>query len=151
MNAIVIYTIKYLAFSTIVFVILLFYWMRQHKPILWPGLQYGFMQTIWFLYAKDMPARGVYEFFMHGHVFVLLFCVELRRNSVEIVLDLLSKKIYSGYKFSIMRGIFQFPVYFCWKLTNDWSKWCKNLLISVRSIMRKSTLTLLCFFAQEKS
>ena len=58
-----------------------------------------------------MPARGVYEFFMHGHVFVLLFCVELRRNSVEIVLDLLSKKIYSGYKFSIMRGIFQFPVW----------------------------------------
>ena len=36
-----------------------------------------------------MQARGTYEFFMHEHVFVLLFCVELRRNTVEIVLDFL--------------------------------------------------------------
>ena len=34
-----------------------------------------------------MQAREVYEFVMHGHVFVLLICVELRRNTVEIVLD----------------------------------------------------------------
>ena len=36
-----------------------------------------------------MQERQVYEFYMHGHVFVLLFCVELRRNTVEIVLDFL--------------------------------------------------------------
>ena len=48
------------------------------------------------IYANDMifickkyASKGVYEFFMHGHVFVLLFCVELRRNTVEIVLDFL--------------------------------------------------------------
>ena len=43
-----------------------------------------------------MQERGVYEFYMHGHVFVLLFCVELRRNTVEIVLDFLCKKYTLG-------------------------------------------------------
>ena len=68
---------------------LLPYWTRLDKPLFGPGLRYGFMQTILFLYAKSMQEREVYEFFMHGYVFVLLFCVELRRNTVEIVLDFL--------------------------------------------------------------
>ena len=40
-----------------------------------------------------MQERGVYEFYMHGHVFVLLFGAELRRNSVEIVLIFYERKI----------------------------------------------------------
>ena len=64
--------------------------------ILWRGLRYKFMQTIWFLYAKHMPARGTYEFYMHEHNLFLNIIVELRRNTVEIVLDFLWKKYNLG-------------------------------------------------------
>ena len=79
--------------------------------ILWHGLRYKFMQTIWFLYAKDMQESGIYEFYMHEHNYFLNIIVELRRNTVEIVLDFLWKKYTLGINFSIMRGIFQFPVW----------------------------------------
>ena len=36
-----------------------------------------------------MQERGVYEFYMHGHIFFWNIIVELRRNTVEIVLDFL--------------------------------------------------------------
>ena len=36
-----------------------------------------------------MQARGTYEFYMHEHNFFLNIIVELRRNTVEIVLDFL--------------------------------------------------------------
>ena len=64
--------------------------------ILWRGLRYKFMQTIWFLYAKHMQARQVYEFYMHEHNLFLNIIVELRRNTVEIVLDFLCKKYTLG-------------------------------------------------------
>ena len=64
--------------------------------ILWRGLRYKFMQTIWFLYAKHMQAREVYEFYMHEHNLFLNIIVELRRNTVEIVLDFLCKKYTLG-------------------------------------------------------
>ena len=36
-----------------------------------------------------MQARGDYEFYMHEHNLFLNIIVELRRNTVEIVLDFL--------------------------------------------------------------
>ena len=43
-----------------------------------------------------MQARGVYEFYMHEHNLFLNIIVELRRNTVEIVLDFLCKKYTLG-------------------------------------------------------
>ena len=39
-----------------------------------------------------MQARQVYEFYMHEHNLFLKIIVELRRNTLEIVLDFLLKK-----------------------------------------------------------
>ena len=94
------------------------------------------MQSIWFLYAKSMQERQVYEFYMHWHVFLLPFCVELCRNTVEIVLDFLWKQ-NSGYNFSILRGIVQFVVHFvhchhcqspnCQQIkSSNWIRSCKQ-------------------------
>ena len=43
-----------------------------------------------------MQAREVYEFYMHEHNLFLNIIVELRRNTVEIVLDFLCKKYTLG-------------------------------------------------------
>ena len=43
-----------------------------------------------------MQARQVYEFYMHEHNLFLNIIVELRRNTVEIVLDFLCKKYTLG-------------------------------------------------------
>ena len=80
--------------------------------ILWRGLRYKFMQTIWFLYAKHMQARGVYEFYMHEHNLFLNIIVELRRNTVEIVLDFLCKKYTLGINLVYCAANSNFQ---CWK------------------------------------
>ena len=58
--------------------------------IFWAGLRKIIMRAISFLYASNMQKRQVYyEFCMHEQYLIIVICVKLRRNSVEIVLHFL--------------------------------------------------------------
>jgi hypothetical protein len=97
--------------SSGILVILLSYWTRSRLAYFGPGLRYKFMQAIWFLYAKDMQAGFIMNFICMD-MFLFCFLCRITQKQCGNCSWFFMKKIYSRYKFSIMRGIVQFPVWF---------------------------------------
>ena len=106
-----------------VLVILLSYWIRRRPILLFYWTRYNPYFVAWLaiqIYGNDMifvckryAREGGLWILYAWACFCFAFLCRITQEHCGNCSWFFMKKIYSGYKFSIMRGWFQIPVYQC--------------------------------------